>query len=110
MATTWIAEERVVWVSADGVRTPGRIAVAQPVEDDRCWRCEVSLEGQFSRTHRIYGEGSLQPLLLGVRFLGSMLHGFVSNGGRVLHADHDEDLDVELAALFGPLLMTPPQP
>lgn len=47
-------------------------------------------------------------MLLGVQFLGTMLHAFVARGGRVL--DPEDDSDVPLAALFGPMLreISPP--
>lgn len=64
--------------------------------------CPVEIDGLHSRVHPIIGGGSLQALLLGVRFLGTMLHDFIARGGRVL--DAEDDTDVPLEALFGPLL------
>ena len=114
MATTrpppnWIAELRVVIVHPDGRRVAGHIAIGQPYTlggSDPAGSCEshcpVEIDGIHSRVHPIIGGGTLQALLLGVQFLGMMLHDFVSRGGRVL--DPDDDSDVALAALFGPML------
>ncbi len=105
----WIAELRVVIVHPDGRREPGHIAVGQPYTlagGDPTARveshCPVEIDGLHSRIHPIIGAGTLQALLLGVRFLGRLLHDHLARGGRVLHAD--DDSDVALDALFGPLL------
>jgi len=114
MATTrpapiWIAELRVVIVHPDGRRVPGHIAVGQPytlgAADPAASyeaHCPVEIDGIHSHVHPIIGGGTLQALLLAVRFVGTMLHDFVSRGGRVL--DPEDDSDVPLEALFGPLL------
>jgi len=104
----WIAELRVILVHPDGRRVPGRIAVGQPhtvgggdpAGHDES-RCAIEVTGLHSREHAIIGGGSLQALLLGVRFLGSRLHDFVSRGGRVL--DPTDDSDIPLETLFGPM-------
>src|SRR5689334_1996949 len=102
MSPTWIAEEPVVFVRADGRRSAGRIAVAQPERADTGEaRCAVILEG-LETNLPISGESTLQALLLGLRFLGMRLHDFLSNGGRVL--DPEDDSDLQLDVLFGPLL------
>ena len=93
----------------DGRRVHGHIAVGQPYTlaggdpagSYEC-HCPVEIDGIHSREHPIIGGGTLQALLLGVRFLGTMLHDFTSRGGRVL--DPEDDSDVPLAALFGPML------
>jgi hypothetical protein len=102
MSPTWIAEEHVVFVRPDGRRTTGRIAVGHPEKTGTGEaRCTVTLDG-LEQTSPIFGESTLQALLLGVRFLGMRLHDFQSKGGRVLHAA--DDSDVELDELFGSLL------
>jgi hypothetical protein len=108
----WIAEEQVVFVQADGTRIPGRIAVAAPVVREQDCACEIVLEG-LERSHTIFGDSTLQALLLGVRFLGARLHDHLSRGLRVelagdaAEADStdvvDNDTEV-IAVLFGPLL------
>ena len=105
----WIAELRVVIVHPDGRRAPGHIAVGQPYTLGGAdpagsyeSHCPVQFDGIHSRVHPIIGGGTLQALLLAVQFLGTMLHDFISRGGRVL--DPEDDSDVPLAALFGPML------
>jgi hypothetical protein len=62
--------------------------------DDACsWR---------ARSHPIIGAGTLHALLNGVQFLGATLHAFVERGGRVLDPDDESNISLEL--LFGPLL------
>lgn len=97
----------MVVVHPDGRRVPGHIAVGQPytlVGGDPAGsdesHCPVEIDSLDS--HAIIGGGSLQALLLGVRFLGTTLHAFVSRGGRVL--DAEDGTDVPLDALFGPML------
>ena len=109
----WIAEEKVVFVKADGARIAGRIAVAAPVVREQDCACEVVTEG-LERSYTIFGDSTLQALLLGVRFLGARLHDHLSRGLRVEleggedgddDATHDGDKDVNvIAVLFGPLL------
>jgi hypothetical protein len=116
----WIAEENVVFVQADGARIAGRIAVAAPVVRAQDCACEVVMEG-LERSHTIFGDSTLQALLLGVRFLGMRLHDHLSRGlkvelggdGSADASDEDSAGDV-IAVLFGPLLraaekLSPPQ-
>lgn len=108
----WIAEEKVVFVQPNGTRIAGRIAVAAPVVREQDCACEIALEG-LERSHTIFGDSTLQALLLGVRFLGTRLHDYLSRGVRVeLEGEDDADQgsagennvgDV-IAVLFGPLL------
>jgi hypothetical protein len=107
MTPTWIAEKRVVFMEPDGSRTAGRIAVAQPVAvDDHEASCVIVLETASSHKYPpIVGGSTLQALLLGLRLLGYELHHFLERAGRVL--DPDEDEDVSLDALFGPLVRAP---
>ncbi len=99
--TTWIAEERVVFVLPDGRRSVGRIAVGLPTVGPDNASCLISLDG-LEPCPSIGGVSTLQALLLATRFLGMRLHDFRSCGGRVLDPETDEELDVR--ALFGPLL------
>ena len=103
-ATVWIAEKSVVFVRPDGSRAPGRIAVAAPVQLEEHAECWVHLDG-LAQALRIYGDNTLQALMLGLHFLGYRLHDLISTGGRVLK--DEEDTDVLLAAYFGPLLQVP---
>jgi len=109
--TTWIAEERVVFLHADGRRTPGRIAIAAPVEREQDCACVVALDGLEAGV-TIFGDSTLQALLLSAQYLGISLPGFLSRGGRVLwppdHGDADgPETDLDLTDLFGPLLRQP---
>ena len=108
---TWMAEERVVFVFPDGTRRDGRIGVGLPVQREQDAQCPAVLEG-FEPTRQIFGDTTLQALLLAIRFLGMRLHDFLSRGGRVLYPegandDDDGDVDFALSALFGPLLREP---
>lgn len=105
----WIAELRVVLVHPDGHRVPRRIAAGQPYTVDGAGpaagdesHCPVEIHGLHASVHPLIGGSTLQALLLGVQFLGTMLHDFIARGGRVI--DPDDDSDVPLAALFGPML------
>ena len=102
MTPSWIAEEPVVFVYADGRRNAGRIAVGLPehVGADEA-RCSIALDG-LERTRPIHGATTLQALLLAIRFLGMRLHDFMLKGGRVV--DPNEDTDVPLGAFLGTLL------
>jgi len=104
--TQWVAEAKVVFVQPDGSRVAGRIAVAAPVVREADCACEVAMEG-LERSFVIYGDSTLQALLLGVRFLGHRLHDHRSRGVRIeMDGDDDDavDRDDVVEALFGPLL------
>ncbi len=107
--TTWIAEEAVVFVHPNGIRSTGRIALGAPSIRESDYACEVALDG-LERSLAIYGASSLQALLLASRFLGMRLHDFLSTGGRVVYPPDDgegDDTDVPLTALFGSFLREP---
>lgn len=107
MTPTWIAEEHVTFVEPDGTRTAGRIAVAQPVPiDDGDASCVVVLEHAYAHTYPpMIGGSTLHALLLGLRLLGHELHHYLERGGRVLTSDEEENLPLD--SLFGPLLRAP---
>ncbi|MCB9563160.1 MAG: hypothetical protein H6708_22410 [Kofleriaceae bacterium] len=105
MAPTWIAEEPVVFVTTDGRRMPGRIAVGRPEQVSATEaRCPVILDG-LAPVWPISGGSPLQALLLAVQFLGMRLHALTSSGRRVV--DPDDGSDVGIEALLGPLLRAP---
>ena len=64
--------------------------------------CPVEIDGIHSRDLPVIGVGTLQALIMGIRLLGTLLHDFVSRGGRIL--DPDDDSEVPLEFLFGPML------
>lgn len=102
--TQWVAEAKVVFIQADKSRVAGRIAVAAPIVREADCACEVAMDG-LERSVVIYGESTLQALLLGVRFLGHRLHDHRSRGVRIELDGGDADVDDDvLEALFGPLL------
>jgi len=97
----WIAEHSVIWVLPTGEQHPGRIAISLPrnvgeFED----RCTLALDG-LEPQRAVSGDGTLQALLLAIRYAGYRLHDFTSRGGRVLESDGSE---FGLAAIFGPIL------
>lgn len=100
--TTWIAEEHVIFLHADGRRIAGRIAVGMPEQIEtaevHCW---IALDGFHYNPQPLIGTSTLQALLIAVRFLGWRLHDFLSMGGQVLDPDGNT---FTLEALFGPLL------
>jgi hypothetical protein len=104
----WIAERRVILVHPDGRRVPGHIAVGQPYTlaggdptGNYESHCPIEIDGIHSPRHPAISAGTLGALLLAVEALGGTLHGFIASGGRVL--DPEDDSDIPLAALFGPL-------
>lgn len=109
MVTTWIAEASVVFVHPNGTRSAGRIALGAPVTRERHCACQVALDGMEAQ-RPIYGESTLQSLLLASRYLGMRLHDFLSRGGRVLYppeGDGGKDANAELSAVFGSFLREP---
>ena len=102
----------MIFVQPDGTRVHGRIAVAAPVVREQDCACDVVMEG-LERNYTIFGDSTLQALLLGVRFLGMRLHDLQSRGVRVeLDADEAAEEPTDegaatanvIAVLFGPLL------
>ena len=101
--TTWIAEEHVIFLHADGRRVPGRISISMPERvSAHEAQCLATLDGVHDKPQPIRGASTMQALLLAARFLGIELYSFLAFGGRVLYPD--EDADVPLESLFGELL------
>lgn len=102
-----MAEEEVVFVHADGRRVAGRIAIGAPFKAGRECAVEVSLQGVEPRlSTKIYGETTLQALMLGIRFMGYRLHDFLQKGGRILYGENHA---FPIEAYFGGLLTDPPR-
>ena len=107
--TAWIAEEQVVFLFPDGRRVEGRIAIAQPAPATKlegAYECELAIDC-FEQAGPIYGDSSMQALLLATQFLANEVHRFLQRGGRLLYPSESGDdvpLDVPLDALFGALL------
>ena len=97
-----------MFVTANGARIAGRIAVAAPVVREQDCACDVVIEG-LDESYTIYGESTLQALLLAVQFLGSRLHDYQSRGVRFEADDPDGDPEDNarhdiITLLFGSLL------
>ena len=86
----WIAEELLLFVGQAGDRTEGRIAIAQPVVvpggPAECW---IALDGLRIVNGPIYGESTLQALLLAISLVASEVDEFLARGGRDLSRDED---------------------
>ena len=105
---TWIAEQPVVFVWADGRREEGRIAVGMPEDTSpRGAACTAALDGLLPRAIPIHGGTRLHALVLAVRFLELLLEGFTSKGGRVLTLDPRGEVDA-FAGIFGSLRLDLP--
>ena len=103
----WVAERHVVFVFPGGVRKPGRIALAAPTRGENRCACQIALDG-LERSVAIFGQDTLQALLLAARFIGWRLHAFLEQGGRILGEDSDEDAALDVT--FGDLLRAAPTP
>lgn len=102
-----MAEEEVVFVHPDGRRVAGRIAIGAPLTSGRECSVEVSLQGVEPRlSTKIYGETTLQALMLGIRFMGYRLHDFLQKGGRIEYGDRQA---FPIDAYFAGLLTDPPR-
>ena len=95
----YVADESVVFVLPDGQRTPGRIAIGCPMKKAEACTCELWLDG-LEPQRTIYGDSTLQAVSLALRFAHLRLEALIEAGGRVVFED---DGDVPLDALFGPL-------
>jgi hypothetical protein len=100
----WIAEEKIR-LEFEGRTIASRLLVGRPrMVDKNEAVCVVAIEG-VERPYEIHGDGTLQALLLGIRFLGFRLHDLTSRGARVLGPRGRADVSLE--AMFGPLLVSP---
>lgn len=113
---TWIAEQQVTWVLPDGERRPGRIAIGLPwlvPDGDGEVKCAVSLDGLEDAIDPLSGDGTLEALIIAVRFVGWRLHVFMSQGGHVtrpIRGGVTESYPERFQDLFGSLLADPPMP
>jgi hypothetical protein len=98
---TWIAEQHVTWVLANGERRQGRIAIGMPAAGEREASCAYALDGLEYVAGPMLGADTMQALCMALRFLGLRLRAFLASGGRVLDDDGE---DVGLEDVFGPLL------
>jgi hypothetical protein len=103
MDTTWLAEERLIWLHPDGRRVPGRLLLGVPrqVTEDEA-ECMLAMEGLFYKSFPMHGDSPLQVILLALRHIGVLIYDFLSKGGRVLDPLTGENFGIEY--LFGPLL------
>ena len=71
-----------------GQRFEITVEVGKPYQygdDPEEWACSVSLKPLYSRLSDIRGEDSFQALCLAIRFVHSLLQGFVEDGGTLTH-------------------------
>jgi hypothetical protein len=79
----WIATSSVVFVQPDGTRVPGSIRISLPEPAfERAAQCFYNLDPVVAG-RAIYGDNSLQALLLALRMCGVELALFERRGGRV---------------------------
>ena len=65
---SWIAEQSVVFLYADGRRVPGRIALGAPHDDGRSSTCVIALDGisdELAPKTPVHGDTTLQAQGLG---------------------------------------------
>ena len=116
VAMTPIAEQPVIWVMPSGERKSGRIALCAPEPDPprdpedstTTWGCLLYMDGLLHRPLRLFGEGSMQPLLLALRIIGYELHAFISRGGKVL--GQEEPGSSGVLSMFRVLIRKPGDP
>lgn len=79
----WIATTDVIFVTPDGVRTPGsiKISTATPAFEHDA-QCSYALD-PVVKGRPIYGSDSLQALLLAIRMCGMELAMFEARGGKI---------------------------
>jgi hypothetical protein len=111
---TWIADQEVAWIFPGGERRPGRIAIGSPwlVPDGNGEaKCAVSLDGLEDSCDPLSGDGTLEALIIAVRFVGWRMHVFMSQGGHVTRQIHgaSESYPERFKDLFGSLLADPPR-
>lgn len=92
---TWVAELPLTWV-IDGNRVQGRLAIGMPELVDRGSEgegeatCTIALDG-LQRPTKIHGEGRFHALLMGLRYLDSMLRDFAAKGVRAVFPGENDD-------------------
>ncbi|HEU0035105.1 MAG TPA: hypothetical protein VFQ53_30975 [Kofleriaceae bacterium] len=99
MPVTWIAEQPLVFIHADGTRETARIAVGLPetVSDEEA-ACAIVLEPLLPKPYLIKGASKLQALALAIRFVSNRLSDAIDDGTRIEFAD---GRSVVLDELFG---------
>ncbi|MFT3692669.1 MAG: hypothetical protein QM831_05980 [Kofleriaceae bacterium] len=103
----WVAKKRVVFVYPDGHRAAGHIAIGKPytlgdgVDEGLNYEahCPVEITGIHKSSHPPIGAGTLSALLHAVHLVEFHLRGFIEQGGRILDADGESDIEVD--TLFG---------
>jgi hypothetical protein len=106
----WIAEQKVVFQRADGERIDGVIGIGCPssgAPPDYPPSCDTSLYGlEEKRRIQITSDSAFHALQLAMASMATRLRAFPDAGGRVLTPSGDADVD--LAAMFGPLVEVAP--
>jgi len=96
-----VCECDVVFIHADGTRSPGRIWVNRPRRSGAgSAECSVGIDGLHPALPPVAGADTLQALVLALRLIGALLHDFVGRGGKIRLPNCEAEL--ELGAYFGP--------
>ena len=72
-----------------------RVEFGPILTDGQDFSCRVRFHGWGDSPPDIWGYDSLQALTIAVRFVYSILHDFVRQGGRVLWPGTDDDYELE---------------
>jgi len=94
-----VAEQELSALFPDGRVTPVHIRIGCPhCRPTGEWACPVEAEGVpgWPGPPDIFGEGSLQALMLGLRFLRSLLHDATTRGTVFRWPDSEDVIDTEL--------------
>jgi hypothetical protein len=93
-----VAEYELVGSEVGGSRFAVHAVLCRPMQIEATssqWFCNVSASPFLSKPIGIYGDSSFQTLCLAARFVVQTLDTFMSQGGRLEHADGDSfDVDV----------------
>lgn len=96
---TWIVDEQITIVWPSGERGDGRIAIGAPEIRARDCVCTVAVPPLMADT-KIFGDSTLQALVLGLQAVGFALHSFVEQGGRIVQGGEELPIDAVLGALY----------
>lgn len=97
-----LAQVELIEESVDGVRSPIRIEIGQPVRDsDGTWTCNTRVTSVNINCKSFLGADALQSLCFAIRYSRLTLELAIGRGSRFL--DCHESLPIDLSVLFGGL-------
>jgi hypothetical protein len=85
---TYIANEEILWVRADGTEVLIQACVGIPYKSSSAWACPAALIGVDERYPDVIGESSFQSLNLAMRLIRQRL-GHLLDAGEVLTYQND---------------------